>query len=436
GSEVVTAAGNVISVKIQSGTSTATQILAAINSSAAALAVASAAVSGTGSNTQTSTTLAYLNGGSTAAQILAAINGSAAALALVTASITGLSTNFQVAPYAATNLAGGAVTLISANDNCQLVYQASPTSGQISAKSITVIDNTPDSLRGAALYTNATQQGILQSNTVPPYALDIAPFQTCMFYANVQTPQQMFLNILAVGASSGVQSGDTITIAGTVYTAGNSQNVGTLTFQVYSSGSAAQNINNTALSLIQVINQNSTNTSVYAYYLSSSGSLPGQLLIQSRIVGSAIFNVIASAHGSAYSPALPTSGTTVGSSNNTYLNGLMYSKASQPEAVPSSNLLYVGSASKKILRIIPARNSLFILKEDGVFSVTGVAGNFAVNTVDSTIILLAPESAVALTNQVYCLTTQGIVAINDTGGAVLSRPIENQILQLEGSGLN
>lgn len=54
GSEVVTVANlSQISVKIQSGVSTATQVLAAINGSAAALALISAAITGTAGNAQT-----------------------------------------------------------------------------------------------------------------------------------------------------------------------------------------------------------------------------------------------------------------------------------------------------------------------------------------------------------------------------------------------
>lgn len=386
-------------------------------------------VSGTGISIQ------IQSGVSTAAQVLAAFNNKATALALASASITGLGTNAQTAPASGT-LSGGSVTLTSPDDNMQLVYEANPTSGQITAKSITVVDQTPDSLRGAALYTNATQQGILQQNNQPPYALDMCLFQTCMFYANVQTPQQMFLTMLAAGGASGVQSGDTITIAGTTYTAGGSENVGTLTYKLFTSGSPAQNINDTTLSLIRVINQNATNTSVYAYYLSTTNSLPGQMLLQSRTLGTAAFVVTASAEGAAWSPALPTSGTTVSSTNTSSLNGLMYSKAGQPEAVPSLNILYVGSASKPIRRIVPVRNSLFIFKDDGVFRCTGVAGNFSIDVIDTTIILLAPESAVALSNQVFCLTTQGVVSMSDNGGPVLSRPIENQLLQLEGAGLS
>lgn len=374
------------------------------------------------------------SGVSTAAQVLAAFNNSAAALNLASGSITGLATNAETAPASGT-LANGSVTLSPPDDSMQLVYEANPTSAQITAKSITVIDITPDSLRGAALYTNATQQGILQQNNAPPYALDLCLFQTCMFYGNVQTPQQMFLTMLAVGGSGGVQSGDTLTIAGTTYTAGSSENVSTLTYKLVTAGSPAQNINDTSLSLIRVINQNATNTAVYAYYLSTTNSLPGQMLLQARVLGSAVFNVTASADGASWSPALPTSGTTVGSSNTASLNGLMYSKAGQPEAVPSLNILYIGSASKPIRRIIPVRNSLFIFKDDGVFRCTGVAGNFAIDVIDTTIILLAPESAVTLSNQVWCLTTQGVVSMSDNGGPVLSRPIENQLLQLEGAGL-
>lgn len=434
GAEVVTVAGNIINVQIQGGTSTATQVANAINASPAALGVLNVTVI-TGSMSQSTMSPAYLNGGSTAAQIAAAIGASGSASALVKASVSGGSANFQLAPFGPTNLSGGSVTLETPDDSCQLVYEANPTSGEISSASITVVDDTPDSLRGAALYTNATQQGILQANNVPPYCLDMCLFETCMFYGNVQTPQQAFLTILSVGGSGGIQLGDTLTISGTTYTAGSSENVSTLTYQLFTSGSPAQNINNTSLSLIRVINRNTTNTSVYAYYLSSTNSLPGQLSIQSRILGGSAF-YMTSSNGAPFSPALPTSGTSQGSTNNTYLNGLMYSKGGQPEAVPNQNLLFVGSASKPIRRIIPVRNSLFIFKDDGVFRCTGVAGNFSIDTIDTTIILLAPESAVSLSNQIFCLTTQGVVSVSDNGGPVLSRPIEDQLLVLEGSGLS
>lgn len=420
GSEVVTVVGNAVTVQISSGISTADQILAAINASAAALNVLSVAVSGTGTNTQTTAVQAFLSGGqvkvqiasgvSTATQILAAINASTAAASLLTAVISGSGSNTQTA-FASTALSGGIAT-------------------------ITIVDSVPDSLRGAALYTNATQEGILQSNELPPYASDLAVFKNCLFFGNTKSKQILEFSILSVGGSAGVQNGDTITVAGTTYTGASSESIGSLQFAVVTSGSAAQNINDTALSLVRVINQNTTNTSVYAYYVSTPTGLPGKIQIEERILGGATYYIIASAHGSAYSPALPTSGTRVASSNQVALNGLMYSKQQQPDAVPSVNILYVGSASKKVLRILALRDSLFILKEDGIFRCTGSdPTTFTISLVDNTAILLAPESAATLSNQIYALTTQGVVAISDTGVEVMSRPIEDKLVSLFGNAL-
>lgn len=323
------------------------------------------------------------------------------------------------------------------DDSMQLVYEANPSSAQITAKSVTVVDSVPDSLRGAALYTNDTQEGILQANEMPPFAYDLALFRNCLFYGNVKTKQQLVISLVSVGGSAGLQLDNTITIAGTTYTAKASETVASAQFKLTSSGSAAQNIEDTALSLIRVINQYASNTSVYAYYLSTPSGLPGQILIEERTLGGNAFNATSSAYSTAWLPALPSSGTTIASSNNVALNGLMYSKSQVPEAVPTANILYAGSAAKKILRVIPLRDSLFILKEDGVYRCTGTGpGNFSIDLLDSTAILVAPESAVALNNKIHALTTQGVVAISDSGVEVISRPIENKIIPLFGSAFS
>jgi len=62
GAEVVTVVDNAISVAIQSGVSTATQILTAIQASAAAIALVSVDVSGTGTNTQITQAATFLTG--------------------------------------------------------------------------------------------------------------------------------------------------------------------------------------------------------------------------------------------------------------------------------------------------------------------------------------------------------------------------------------
>jgi hypothetical protein len=49
-----------------------------------------------------------------------------------------------------------------------------------------------------ALYTNETQEGILQSNDLPPRAMDIAWHSGRMFYVNTKGAHQGFLNLIDV----------------------------------------------------------------------------------------------------------------------------------------------------------------------------------------------------------------------------------------------
>lgn len=85
------------------------------------------------------------------------------------------------------------------NDELQLVYEAFPTQDELTAKSITIEDVTPDAFRGANLYTNATTgEGILQANDLPPFAIDIARYKGYTFYANTRTRHREFLNLLGV----------------------------------------------------------------------------------------------------------------------------------------------------------------------------------------------------------------------------------------------
>ncbi len=136
GSEVVTVVSNAISVQIQSGTSTATQIKAAIDGYGPAAALIAVTISGTGSNAQSGafgpTNLSggapaigdaghevvtvvsnaisiQLEGGvSTAMQVKAAIDASIPATALISVTIAGTGSNAQTAPVSQTFLSDGA----------------------------------------------------------------------------------------------------------------------------------------------------------------------------------------------------------------------------------------------------------------------------------------------------------------------------------------
>lgn len=311
------------------------------------------------------------------------------------------------------------------DDELSLVYEANPTSGEITAKEISYTDATDDSLKGAYLYTNANQEGIQESNDEPPLAADIAQFKGFTFFGNVKTKHSTQVNLLAVGGS-GLVANDTITINGMVFTAKASTTVANREFAVVTSGSAAQNVDDTARQLVKVVNQYASNTTIYAYYVTGYADLPGQIVFEERALSSTAFTVSVS-RAAAWD--VNNSGT---SQNNNYQAGLMWSKLQQPEHVPAGHLEQVGSKSFAILRIIALKDALFILKEDGVFRLTGANGSWTIEALDSSTSLLAPDSAVVINNQIYCLANQGVVSIADTGVSVIGEDIKDSIQELIG----
>ena len=159
-------------------------------------------------------------------------------------------------------------------------------------------------------------------------------------------------------------------------------------------------------------------------------------MIEERGLGGSGFNVSVSGHSTAYNPQIPTSLPGLASSNDEYKNGVFISKLQQPEAVPLTNYVFAGSAAKPILRAIPLRDSLFLLKEDGIYRITGEErSSFRVDQIDNTTKLLAPDSAVVLNNTIFALTDQGVVSISDTGVQIMSRQIENTLTELFGKNL-
>jgi hypothetical protein len=243
----------------------------------------------------------------------------------------------------------------------------------------------------------------------------------------------------AVGVSLTFVTNQTITLAGTTYSFGSteiSSGAGAPQAQVSVTGVAAVDIDLTARSLIRVINRYTSNTTVYAYYLTGADDLPGQMLIQEKGVGASAFTLQASASAisSMFFPAPPVSPSTNSestSSNSIQKNALYYSKFQEFEHVPVLNYLPVGPSNKEILRIAPLRESLIIIKEEGVYRLTGESPqSFSVTPLDTTVFCRAPNSVAVLSNQVFMLSNQGVVAISETGIQVVSREIEPSLKPL------
>ena len=176
-----------------------------------------------------------------------------------------------------------------------------------------------------------------------------------------------------------------------------------------------------------------TGETIYIYNTDSTPALQGEYEV--TVTGASTFTVPVEVLGAG------TTGiwykTSVFSDNEESGNRLYYSKVSQPEAVPIVNFLDIGPQDKSIRRILALRDNLFVLKEDGVYIVTGTtAPDFGSRLLDNSTEIIAPDSAVVLNNRIYALTTQGVVTITEGGVSIISRPIEDRILDVTNSRFN
>ena len=173
-----------------------------------------------------------------------------------------------------------------------------------------------------------------------------------------------------------------------------------------------------------------TGDKVYIYNTDSTPTLQGEYEV--TVLNASTFTVPVEVLGAG------TTGiwfySTAGSDNEESLNRLYYSKTSQPEAVPLVNFIDVGPRDEAIQRILALRDNLFVLKEDGIYIVTGTtAPNFGARLLDGSTNIIAPDSATVLNNRIYALTSQGVVTITEGGVSIISRPIEDKILGITNS---
>jgi hypothetical protein len=117
------------------------------------------------------------------------------------------------------------------------------------------------------------------------------------------------------------------------------------------------------------------------------------------------------------------------SNNYAFGNRLYYSKYNQPEAVPFANYFDIGSKDKPIERIVSLRESLFIFKRDGIYRLTGdAASNFSIAMFDNTNVIVAPDTAAVIDNQIFVFTTQGIIKVSEVGFEVMSLPVKEKFI--------
>lgn len=315
------------------------------------------------------------------------------------------------------------------SDELQLVYERFLTSSEVSAKAVVVSDIVPDSMRGASLYTNPSQQGIGQANERPPMCGDIVWHKNAMFYANTIGPHRLTLRLISVAGTNGLAADDTVTIAGTTYTAKASGATGDQFNLVTSFSGAQANVQATTINLVNAINASSNNTTVYAYYLSGADDPAGIFLVENRALGGSSFAATTSSGAeTAWVPELPTSGSTVTSMNDAATNRVYISKPGEPESVPLLSYVDVGSRMDAISRIFKLRESVYVFKpNEGVFRITGGPGGYSVTEHDKTVGIAGHRTLADVGNEIYCLSWNGVVAISEAGARIVSGPIAESL---------
>lgn len=373
-------------------------------------------------------------GAPTATSTVINTTGSTQDVTIATSIPSGVTTSYFAQIY---RTPGTTSSAIVPGNNFQLAVQYTPTAADITNKSISVTDSIPDSLLGAYLYTADGQPENLP-NTPPPLALDVATYNGMTFYMNFTTLQQATITLAAVGGSSGIVNDDTITITdqnlGTTrtYTAKAANNYASQQFGRVTSGTIANQIDGTARNLVGAINQDTGNSSWYAYYQTGTNVLPGGIVIKTRNLQTGAF-YINSSRTTCWTPNIPTSGQTYVSSNTSSPGSFMVSKPAQPEAVPVAYTFPVqsGNISIQLYRGLALQDALYIFTNGGVFRVTGSdPSTLQVILFDSSANLVGLQTPQILNNSIYYNSTQGICSVSSGGNQILSRNVERDVIQL------
>lgn len=240
---------------------------------------------------------------------------------------------------------------------------------------------------------------------------------------SVDSGTQVTLTVNATATNAGVSItwADVVTIDGREYFAAAAQNVGNHEFLAASAGTPSQNVADTANSLIAVVNGDTGNAVLYAYYDSGFNELPGRVVLEERGLGGASFEVSASA-GAAFVPPLFTA---VESDTGRLSHAVAISKESEFEAVPRANFYPIGVAGRAVLRVVALRDSVLVFKEDGLYRITGDGfDNWTIWTVDETYRLRGLETPALLDNEVYAMTSKGVLAVGEGAGV---RPVGGDV---------
>lgn len=204
-------------------------------------------------------------------------------------------------------------------------------------------------------------------------------------------------------------------------------------FSVDTTSSASIQLRDTARGLVRAINKDPSSL-VYARYTSLITDIPGKMRFQAKGFTAPIeVSAQNTTVGSGFSPKLTTTPGDNTSTNDNNPHVFYMSKISEFEAVPLVNFFPVGAKNKAILRVKSLRDSIIIIKEDGVFRATGDnVYNLTITPLDTTVWCIALDSVRVINNQVVFLSNQGVCLVTESSVQIISRDIEDVIQPILG----
>lgn len=322
---------------------------------------------------------------------------------------------------------------ITPSDEMRLVYE-----GYLSVASgfISLTDTASSLLAGETLYCSPSQGGMDSANQPLPLCADLAEYQSCLFYANTKLRQVAKMQLIVPTPAQAGWYRTTIDDV-IIDTAGPSGSL--------SISQQAQYIADRWAYLIAPSSSYNGSTgdksaiNVYSGLAADDISTIGLLYFEAGHHGRPQFEVKTSFGLGSSPPSNPVTVTAstantpasiypgVFSFDDSRPNRIYFSKPQEPEHVPAKNFIDVGALGSEILRIVVVQNSLFVLKAEGIFRVTGDGYDFSVEPFDLTKNIAASESVQVMNNKAYFLATQGIIELDESGAKIISMPIDSDL---------
>lgn len=324
------------------------------------------------------------------------------------------------------------------DDEMHLIAEAYLTAGNLAVGYVLYSDGTPDSflLSAPSLHTNLSnfppsevgiRQGLVNEDAPPPVANDIAYWQDVMWYADCFSRPG-----ITVGLISALANNDTITVtANGVTLAVTAKTVpgAASEFQIVTTGATnAINIRETVAYLVDCLNKNAV-SGFTAHAITTNSTQPGLMYLELSNLATATTQPL-NFTSSVTSKWAGFDGYKIASDvlSTEQSNLLRFSKPLRADAVPPINVLSVGNADSRILRVMPFRDRMLVFTDAGIYQVTGrTFADFSVFPFDLGYRLMGRELVAMCDEKVYAWCNEGIIEIDDGGVTVVSQSIEPTI---------